>query len=289
MSYKEYIEEKTEEAKRQGLEVVYVGAKELHDYAAMNPEAGEAMGHPCPKDKIQVQSVMGDRKTYETLNHELIEAQLMKHGWEYWPAHQFALKYEAALPGELKIVKVHNDGDLTIDYKGTRHIVALDTKNKTFSQYKEEGMKKPTDDENSLPLAPAGRSSWGRPFQKKELTPAEIAKRREEHIEAQRAYSRTLAWNRYRMGNGPKPTEPEYPEKETTMSKTHPGFEKVAKEISERQNIPIEKARAILAQQTRRASPQARRFNPHLNRVSGAMPRISHNDGQISPHNGRLE
>jgi hypothetical protein len=69
-------------------------------------------------------------------------------------------------------------------------------------------------DEKSLPLAPAGRNYWGKPFQRKELTKEEIAKRREEHLEAQRAYSRTLAWNRYRMGNGPKPTEPEYTEEQ---------------------------------------------------------------------------
>lgn len=46
-------------------------------------------------------------------------------------------------------------------------------------------------------------------------------------------------------------------------------FEAVQKKIAASQNIPMGNAGAILAAQTRRASPAARKKNPALNKVKG--------------------
>ncbi len=47
------------------------------------------------------------------------------------------------------------------------------------------------------------------------------------------------------------------------------GFENVAGEIARKQGVSAERARAILAAQTRKASPAAKRKNPRLKRVKG--------------------
>jgi hypothetical protein len=52
-------------------------------------------------------------------------------------------------------------------------------------------------------------------------------------------------------------------------SKEHPGFENVARRISRQQGVSMDRARAMLAAGTRRASPTARKANPRLNRVKG--------------------
>lgn len=49
--------------------------------------------------------------------------------------------------------------------------------------------------------------------------------------------------------------------------KKHPGFEKVAKGMAEKQGISKERAAAELAASTRKASPKAKRKNPRLKRV----------------------
>ena len=49
----------------------------------------------------------------------------------------------------------------------------------------------------------------------------------------------------------------------------HPGFEAVARRIARREGVSMERARAILAAATRRASPAAKRRNPRLRRVRG--------------------
>lgn len=51
------------------------------------------------------------------------------------------------------------------------------------------------------------------------------------------------------------------------MANKHPGFKKVAQKIAQKQHIPLENAKRILAAQTRKASPAAKRKNPHLKRV----------------------
>lgn len=49
------------------------------------------------------------------------------------------------------------------------------------------------------------------------------------------------------------------------------GFKNVASSIAKREGIPKKNARAILASQTRKASPAAKRKNPALKRVK--MPK----------------
>lgn len=52
-------------------------------------------------------------------------------------------------------------------------------------------------------------------------------------------------------------------------TKTHPGFDAIAKRISEKEGMPMEHARAVLAVAARHASAHALEENPRLNRVSG--------------------
>ena len=51
------------------------------------------------------------------------------------------------------------------------------------------------------------------------------------------------------------------------QNKAHPGFKNVASDISKKQGIPLERAKAILASRTRQASPLAKRLNPRLKKV----------------------
>jgi hypothetical protein len=53
------------------------------------------------------------------------------------------------------------------------------------------------------------------------------------------------------------------------MSKKHPGFKKVQAKIAKKQGISKERAGAILASRTRKASKKAKRANPRLKRVKG--------------------
>ena len=53
------------------------------------------------------------------------------------------------------------------------------------------------------------------------------------------------------------------------MSKKHPGFKKVQASIARKQGISKERAGAILASSSRKASAKARRRNPRLRRVKG--------------------
>jgi len=48
------------------------------------------------------------------------------------------------------------------------------------------------------------------------------------------------------------------------------GFQKNAAAIAQRQGIPIERAQAILASGTRKASPAAKSKNPALKKVKGS-------------------
>ncbi len=52
-------------------------------------------------------------------------------------------------------------------------------------------------------------------------------------------------------------------------SKAHPGFKAVKQEIAAKQGVSDEAAGAILASQTRKASPAAKKANPNLKRVKG--------------------
>ena len=52
-------------------------------------------------------------------------------------------------------------------------------------------------------------------------------------------------------------------------SKAHPGFHAVQGRIAKRMGVSKERAGAILASQTRKASPAAKRKNPRLRQVKG--------------------
>ena len=52
-------------------------------------------------------------------------------------------------------------------------------------------------------------------------------------------------------------------------SKKHPGFKAVQKKIAKEQGISMEKAGAILASSSRKASAAAKRKNPRLKKVKG--------------------
>jgi hypothetical protein len=49
----------------------------------------------------------------------------------------------------------------------------------------------------------------------------------------------------------------------------HPGFKKVQSSIAKRMGISSERAGAILASSSRKASPAAKKSNPRLKRVKG--------------------
>lgn len=53
------------------------------------------------------------------------------------------------------------------------------------------------------------------------------------------------------------------------MAKAHPGFKAVQKKISSQSGYGMERAGAILAASSRKASPAAKRANPRLKRVKG--------------------
>lgn len=53
------------------------------------------------------------------------------------------------------------------------------------------------------------------------------------------------------------------------MGSEHPGFQTVAGDIARKQGISLQRAGAILANSTRKASPAARRRNPRLKKVKG--------------------
>lgn len=51
------------------------------------------------------------------------------------------------------------------------------------------------------------------------------------------------------------------------MYKGHPGFKAVASSISKKEGVSKERAGAILAAATRKASPAAKKANPRLRKV----------------------
>jgi hypothetical protein len=53
------------------------------------------------------------------------------------------------------------------------------------------------------------------------------------------------------------------------MAKKHPGFKKVQAGIAKREGVSEDRAGAILAASSRRASKSAKRANPKLRRVKG--------------------
>jgi len=54
------------------------------------------------------------------------------------------------------------------------------------------------------------------------------------------------------------------------MGKAHPGFKSVQSSIAKKEGVSEDRAGAILASASRKASPAAKKKNPRLNRVKGA-------------------
>jgi len=53
------------------------------------------------------------------------------------------------------------------------------------------------------------------------------------------------------------------------MAEAHPGFKAVQSKIAKKSGVGQERAGAILAASTRRASPAAKKANPNLKKVRG--------------------
>lgn len=53
------------------------------------------------------------------------------------------------------------------------------------------------------------------------------------------------------------------------MSAAHPGFKSVQSSIAKKEGVSADRAGAILAASTRKASPKAKSTNPRLKRVKG--------------------
>lgn len=58
-------------------------------------------------------------------------------------------------------------------------------------------------------------------------------------------------------------------EKPVELAEKHPGFKKVAQKIAKKQGVSAERAKAMLAASTRKASASAKQRNPRLKRVKG--------------------
>ncbi len=69
-----------------------------NDYGGMNPEAAKQLGfkYPYGKNTVAVQSGQGAVKTRNTVLHESVELNQMRHGKKYGTAHKIALKFERA-------------------------------------------------------------------------------------------------------------------------------------------------------------------------------------------------
>lgn len=53
------------------------------------------------------------------------------------------------------------------------------------------------------------------------------------------------------------------------MAKSHPGFKSVQNSIAKKEGVSKERAGAILASASRKASPSAKKSNPNLKKVKG--------------------
>lgn len=127
-------------AKRKGLKISFVGQMTLHDYAAMNPVEGKAMGWDIGKNEIEIDKHRPLNKQVKDLRHEFVEMGLMKSGQPYAEAHVTALKLEGvkltppeldalAKIGSYSVTHIHDDGDLTVKTpEGTEIVVTTSGK-----------------------------------------------------------------------------------------------------------------------------------------------------------------
>ena len=94
-SYKSKFRKLVKRANNIGLCVKLVPDKETYDYVGMNPEAAKMLDFPCPRNTIMIDNNMTWRDKCYTLNHEIIEYELMSNkNCTYGDAHRAALKLE---------------------------------------------------------------------------------------------------------------------------------------------------------------------------------------------------
>lgn len=67
------------------------------------------------------------------------------------------------------------------------------------------------------------------------------------------------------------------------MANAHPGFKAVQRKIAAKYGGNMQKAGAILAAASRKASPAAKAKNPRLKRVKGGMGRGKSKDQTVKP------
>jgi hypothetical protein len=97
-SYRDKYEGLVGLARAKGLRVRLVKDRVTRDYIGMNPMAAKAIGFKIAPNTIEIDNNLTWKEKCHTLNHELIEYDLMKKkGWPYWKAHKKALKLEKKL------------------------------------------------------------------------------------------------------------------------------------------------------------------------------------------------
>ncbi len=97
MNYKSAYGRLVARAHRMGLHVITVKDRKTRDFVGMNPYAAKAFGLKMKPRTIWIDGNMNLKDKCYTLNHELIEYDLMKRGMKYWPAHNIALEKEKRL------------------------------------------------------------------------------------------------------------------------------------------------------------------------------------------------
>jgi len=81
----------------QGLSVRQVKNRVTRDYVGMNSRAARSLGFKMPPKTIYIDKDLPLSTKVTTLNHEIIEVNLMKKGDSYWTAHKKALRRERKL------------------------------------------------------------------------------------------------------------------------------------------------------------------------------------------------
>lgn len=139
-----------QKARERGIKIEFVDSDKLHDFAAMNWMTAKKFGiEDFPENTIwidkeyQIPSRTLETTEAENLKHELDEASKEQHGEKYWQAHIESLAEEKKTTVQIpkaRIVKVHDDGDLTVKYGNMNYVVTTagqafrETKNKTLKR-----------------------------------------------------------------------------------------------------------------------------------------------------------
>ena len=81
----------------QGFCVRQVRNRVTRDYTGMNSKAAKSLGFKMPPKMIYIDKDLPLSTKVTTLNHEIIEVNLMRKGDSYWTAHKKALRRERRL------------------------------------------------------------------------------------------------------------------------------------------------------------------------------------------------